>query len=266
MKYAYKIYILWLEKKVHIFKKGERMKSKRKSEIGIFLTVISICLIVSFAMGVKVEAASYDAWTSVFDPVYYASHNAEAAAYAKGNNELLWQYFLTVGILRGDQASEEFNVFIYAKNYPQLYQAYGGNIKQYYVHYATQGKAAGLNAKSLNAQDAQNQTDNNNSSGYSFTPSKALPATYKCTFLSHYGISRVEITNLSYHMEDGKLYLDYTYNNLDRCIVSIKVFVYDSNHKRVAYGIFTTKMNQTQLKQELPDLAPGAYIVEFADY
>lgn len=167
---------------------------------------------------------------------------------------------------KGDHASEEFNVFIYAKNYPQIYQAYGGNFQLYYIHYATQGKAAGLNAKTLNTSNNVINTNTNNNSGYSFTPSKALPATYRCTFVSHYGISRVEITDLNYHLEDGKLYLDYTYNNLDRCIASIKVYVYDSNYNKVAYGIFTSKMNQTQLKQALPDLASGAYTVEFADY
>ena len=106
------------------------------------------------AIQTKADYNPYSAWISIFDPAYYNANNAAAAAYAGGDVTKLWQYFVNVGIPKCDQASAEFNVLIYAKNYPELVQAFGGNIIQYYVHYATAGKAAGLNARTLNGQSA----------------------------------------------------------------------------------------------------------------
>ena len=131
-----------------------RIAKKTSGAMGIIFTVV--ILAVAF-VPMQTEAANnpYAQWISVFDPVYYNANNAAAAAYANGNVDLLWQYFVNVGITKGDQASAEFNVFIYAKNYPELVQAFGGNIIQYYIHYATTGKAAGMNARTLNGTSQQ---------------------------------------------------------------------------------------------------------------
>lgn len=115
---------------------------------------IVISILVMALSAINVKAADYSAWISIFDPTYYAAHYSDAAQYAAGDQDRLWKFFITVGIPRLDQASEEFNPVIYAKNYPQLQKAFGGNYMQYYVHYATAGKAAGYNAKTLGQNTA----------------------------------------------------------------------------------------------------------------
>lgn len=118
----------------------------------ILTAVFNLLVIFAVFFGdfMRADAADYSGWAAVFDPAYYMAHNQDAATYAAGNVDRLWAYFNKVGIPKGDQASEEFNVYIYAKNYPELVTAYGQNMVQYYIHYATKGKAAGLNARTLN--------------------------------------------------------------------------------------------------------------------
>lgn len=120
--------------------------------------LVSICLafclfasVFMFDAG-NVKAADYSAWSSIFDAAYYYNNCADARSYAGTNVDKLWQFFVKVGIPRGDQASAEFNVFIYAKNYPDLVAAFGGNYMNYYLHYAQSGKKEGRNAKTLLTQ------------------------------------------------------------------------------------------------------------------
>lgn len=107
-----------------------------------------------------VDAADYTAWSAVFDANYYYNNCADARNYAGKNADKLWNYFLKVGIPRGDQASEEFNIFIYAKNYPDLVKVYGNKYISYYIHYAQKGKAEGRNAKTLLSEAGQPATNN----------------------------------------------------------------------------------------------------------
>jgi len=123
---------------------------KMAKHVGIALTVILLLSVIP-EIESRADNNPYSAWISIFDPVYYSSNNAAAASYANGDITRLWQYFVNVGIPKCDQASAEFNVLIYAKNYPELVQTYGGNIIQYYIHYATVGKQAGMNARTLNS-------------------------------------------------------------------------------------------------------------------
>ena len=48
----------------------------------------------------------------------------------------------------GRQASKKFNVQIYKNNYMDLQQAFGNDLKPYYMHYIQNGKAEGRNAES----------------------------------------------------------------------------------------------------------------------
>ncbi len=128
-----------------------KRKTKRITRgIGIILAVWILAGAVFPAMRTEAADNPYAQWISVFDPAYYNVNNAEAAAYANGDINRLWQYFVYVGIPKGEQASAEFNVFIYAKNYPALVQAFGGNMIRYYIHYVTTGKGEGRNARTLN--------------------------------------------------------------------------------------------------------------------
>lgn len=129
---------------------------------------------------VSAKASDYAVWSSIFNADYYYNNCADARNYAGKNVDKLWQFFVKVGIPRGDQASEEFNVFIYAKNYPELYKAYGGNMVNYYLHYAQAGKAEGRNAKTLLSQVSQNtQTNQNTVTAQTTTDSSRENAAYR---------------------------------------------------------------------------------------
>lgn len=47
----------------------------------------------------------------------------------------------------GRRASEEFDVNVYKRNYSDLRSAFGNDLKSYYMHYMTNGKAEGRTAK-----------------------------------------------------------------------------------------------------------------------
>lgn len=129
-----------------------RIREKNISKLISLLASLAIVATVFMNAALDVDAANYAAWSAVFDPAYYVEHCPEAKAYAGNNVDKLWQYFVKVGIPRGDQASEEFNVFVYASNYPDLVAAYGGNYVNYYMHYAQAGKKEGRNGKTLLSQ------------------------------------------------------------------------------------------------------------------
>lgn len=114
--------------------------------ISLILIMLTIIGTFSFTAPITAKAADYSAWISVFDPAYYAANNAAAKQYANGNVDLLWNYFVNVGIPKGDQASAEFNLAIYKQNNPDLVAAFGNNNIKYYVHYVQAGKAEGRKA------------------------------------------------------------------------------------------------------------------------
>lgn len=137
------------------------VKNKKIEKIVSLVLTLSIFLAIFITNANDVKAADYSAWSAIYDGAYYYSHYADAKAYAGTNSDKLWQYFVQVGIPRGDQACAEFNVFIYAKNYPDLVKAFGGNYMSYYLHYAKVGKAEGRNAKTLlNQQPAKPAAQN----------------------------------------------------------------------------------------------------------
>lgn len=181
------------------------MKKYKISFINFLLSIICIAFI-NAIFTIDVNAADYSGWMSVFDPQYYMSHNADAAAYANGNVDKLWEYFINKGIPKGDQASDEFNVYIYAKNYPDLYKAYGGQFMKYYVHYAQQGKAQGLNAKTLlsSSNTATPKTQSTEDMGkettkYGITPYNTTPE--NAAYLKAFALQNAEKIAVSCFME-----------------------------------------------------------------
>lgn len=126
------------------------MKNRVRS---ILLTILLVAIIInSFSLVPSFVKAADDAseWSAVFDPDYYREHSEGARKYAGDNDDLLWTYFIKAGIPNREQASEEFNVDIYMKNYPELVKQYGDSYVQYYVHYTKIGKSKGYNGKTLN--------------------------------------------------------------------------------------------------------------------
>ena len=125
------------------------MNRKITKSLCLSMAMILLITFIPLMKPIQANAADYSAWSSIFDPTYYAEHYADANAYANGNVDLLWQHFVYVGIPNGRQASAEFNVSIYIQNYPDLQKVFGTNLIQYYVHYAQSGKLEGRVANYL---------------------------------------------------------------------------------------------------------------------
>lgn len=74
-------------------------------------------------------------YSPVFNPTYYANRYADLECAFGHDESLLWQHFITFGMVEGRQASEEFNVNIYKDRYEDLRRVYGDNLPLYYWHY-----------------------------------------------------------------------------------------------------------------------------------
>lgn len=133
--------------------------------LSIMLAVLTLIGTFSFSEPINANAGDYSAWISIFDPAYYTANNAAAQKYANGNVDLLWNYFVNVGIPKGDQASAEFNLAIYKENNPDLVAAFGNNNIKYYVHYAQAGKAEGRKASNNTANNTATQAQISNYDG-----------------------------------------------------------------------------------------------------
>lgn len=85
-------------------------------------------------------------YSPVFDPTYYADHNADVKA-AYGNDATkLFNHFTIFGMREGRQAHPNFNVNVYRLRYIDLQKAYGSNLKLYYSHYLVFGIKEGRKA------------------------------------------------------------------------------------------------------------------------
>jgi len=127
------------------------MNRKITKSLCLSMAMILLITFIPLMKPIQANAADYSAWSTIFNPTYYASHYQDAKKYANGDVDLLWQHFLKVGIPNGRQACMQFNVNIYMQNYPELQQMYGGDLTQYYIHYATVGYYEGRNAMYLNS-------------------------------------------------------------------------------------------------------------------
>ncbi len=100
-------------------------------------------------------------YAKVYDFNYYISHNADLRkAYGLYDDYALLKHFVNYGMSEGRQASEDFNASIYAGNYVDLLDAYGGNMKKYYEHYMEHGYSEGRNAKSLMSENTSVKLSN----------------------------------------------------------------------------------------------------------
>ena len=55
-------------------------------------------------------------------------------------------HFLTYGMKEGRASNPNFNVNVYKSNYQDLQNAFGNNIKEYYIHYMIYGRDEGRKA------------------------------------------------------------------------------------------------------------------------
>ena len=82
----------------------------------------------------------------VFNPNYYADHNADLKAAFGYDDKKLFNHFCTYGMKEGRQAISNFNLSAYKQNNPDLVQAYGNNNPAYYEHYCRYGYKEGRKA------------------------------------------------------------------------------------------------------------------------
>lgn len=87
-------------------------------------------------------------YSAVFNYEYYKDKYADFFQ-NKGINtkEKALEYFIDEGMVKGHQASEEFNVLAYRNRYQDLRLAFGDEYKRYYMHYINYGKAEGRNGR-----------------------------------------------------------------------------------------------------------------------
>lgn len=76
-------------------------------------------------------------------------------------------HFVSNGMNEGRHASEEFDVYAYMNRYADLKNAYGNNLREYYIHYIYSGKKEGRNARAVGSLTVYNGVDY--SSVYQYT-------------------------------------------------------------------------------------------------
>lgn len=75
----------------------------------------------------------------VFDPEYYAEHNADVVAAFGTDEAALFTHFAVFGVNEGRQGMAAFNVSEYRNAYADLQAAYGDDWDAYVNHYMTTG-------------------------------------------------------------------------------------------------------------------------------
>lgn len=94
-------------------------------------------------------------YSAVYKGLYYAEENPDVAKWATLKSHsgkvlddaaLIW-HFVEFGMKEGRVAKPSFKVKVYKKNYIDLQNAFGNDLKAYYLHYIDYGKAEGRNAK-----------------------------------------------------------------------------------------------------------------------
>lgn len=77
----------------------------------------------------------------------------------------LLAHFVNCGMSEGRQAKDSFDVFSYRNQYQDLRVAFGNNLKSYYMHYISNGKAEGR--KATGVKSIQNPITTYNGVDYS---------------------------------------------------------------------------------------------------
>ena len=78
-------------------------------------------------------------YSLVFNPEYYALHNADLAKAFGNDVKALFNHFCLVGMAEGRQACAHFNPTKYMNRYNDLKEAFKLNMPMYYLHYCTAG-------------------------------------------------------------------------------------------------------------------------------
>ncbi|MCR4610928.1 MAG: SGNH/GDSL hydrolase family protein [Lachnospiraceae bacterium] len=82
-------------------------------------------------------------YSPVYDFNYYVENNADLYAAFRNKPEAAIKHFVESGMREARQASESFNVWTYANNYPDLAEAFWLDTPKYYRHYIDYGRFEG---------------------------------------------------------------------------------------------------------------------------
>lgn len=85
----------------------------------------------------------------VYDYRFYRAHNPNVIGLCGSDEMKTLQHFVEVDAKKGCYAKEDFNVYFYRKNYPELEEIYGDEWELYFLHYISIGFKAGLVADRL---------------------------------------------------------------------------------------------------------------------
>ena len=80
-------------------------------------------------------------YSLVFDPEFYGNENPSVKLAVNNNHGRLFEHFVRVGMKEGLKGNEDFNVYVYKNNNPDI--VYGMDLEKYYAHYCTIGYREG---------------------------------------------------------------------------------------------------------------------------
>lgn len=89
------------------------------------------------------SATVYDGvdYSAVYNYDYFISKYSDIYDYYVGKKADTLQYFVEHGIAEGRQGCSDFNVYAYKNRYVDLRNAFGSDLRSYYLHYIYSGKA-----------------------------------------------------------------------------------------------------------------------------
>jgi len=126
---------------INIYNTLEVEKMKKK----ICKRLLALTAAVTMLLGSSV--CSYAAeLKDVFDPEYYAEHNADVVAAFGTDEAALFTHFAVFGVNEGRQGMAAFNVSEYRNAYADLQAAFGDDWDAYVNHYMTTGVYEGRTA------------------------------------------------------------------------------------------------------------------------
>ncbi len=85
-------------------------------------------------------------YSAVYDYNYYVANNADVKKVFGDDDQSVLEHFVNYGMAEGRQGKETFNVYSYKNLYPDLRAAFANNLRQYYLHYITNGNKEGRTA------------------------------------------------------------------------------------------------------------------------
>ena len=119
----------------------EKYTYKKYGIKGILAVVLLASLFIFGSLTVSAETTKYKGvdYSRVYDFDYYVAHNSYVRKHYSDNPEGALKYFVTKGMKKRQQASEDFDVNSYIYSSKSLRRSYKNNYAKYYLHYINKG-------------------------------------------------------------------------------------------------------------------------------